>query len=363
MIIALVAGIVTTANAQTDKDYEAYPHWFIGVQGGAAMTLNSRFDNTKQITPTGSFSIGWHPIQEVAIRLNANGIWSKSGIEYTNIDDDKYGYKYVTGDIDALINLVGIFGKKDYYPVNLYLVAGCGYNRMWDNKEAQEKAAVAPLASTFIYPDNDLRQSFNMRTGLLLDVSLGKHWSVNLEADYNYWANSKTQTFVIDHKQITAQLGLAYKFGYKKKHVEPEPEPVAEPAPAPAPKPAPAPVVKKEEPKPAPKKLESMKENVFFTIGKSDAKGDEAAKIQKAAEWLKNHPSANATVTGYADKGTGTAKINKKLAEQRATKVADQLKKAGVNADRLYVDSKGDTVQPFANNDDNRVAIIVAEEK
>ncbi|MCF0166899.1 MAG: OmpA family protein [Bacteroidales bacterium] len=171
--------------------------------------------------------------------------------------------------------------------------------------------------------------------------------------------------FVVDTKQLTVQLGLVYKFGQKKKYI---PEPVIEPEPKPAPvvkkeEPKPVPVVKKEEPKPVPVAKEKMTKNVFYTIGKTDAKGDEASKINAAADWMKAHPTAMATVVGYADKGTGTADVNKKIAEKRAVAVADKLKASGVSADRISVDSKGDTVQPFAENDENRVAIITCEEK
>ena len=58
-------------------------------------------------------------------------------------------------------------------------------------------------------------------------------------------------------------------------------------------------------------------------------------------------------------KGTGSAKINKKYAKQRADGVAEKLvKEHGLDASRLKTDSKGDTVQPFEENDKNRCVII-----
>ena len=35
----------------------------------------------------------------------------------------------------------------------------------------------------------------------------------------------------------------------------------------------------------------------------------------------------------------------------------------GVSASRITTDAKGDTVQPFAQNDQNRVVIAICEEK
>jgi hypothetical protein len=67
-------------------------------------------------------------------------------------------------------------------------------------------------------------------------------------------------------------------------------------------------------------------------------------------------------VVGYADKGTGNAEVNKMYAERRATECKDALvKKYGCDAARISIDSKGDTVQPFAENDKNRCVIITGE--
>ena len=47
--------------------------------------------------------------------------------------------------------------------------------------------------------------------------------------------------------------------------------------------------------------------------------------------------------------------------KQRAENVAKALKNAGIDAGRIIVDAKGDTVQPFSENDKNRVTIAVAK--
>ncbi|MDO4196677.1 MAG: OmpA family protein, partial [Prevotellaceae bacterium] len=116
------------------------------------------------------------------------------------------------------------------------------------------------------------------------------------------------------------------------------------------PKPEPAPVVKKDEP---------LKETFFYQIRMSDVNDD--AKVAKIVEWCNEYPNKTIVVSGYADKGTGNARVNKKYAEQRAFKVADAIKAKGVSADRIMVESYGDTVQPFAENDQNRCTIVVGE--
>ncbi|MDO5447814.1 MAG: OmpA family protein, partial [Prevotellaceae bacterium] len=115
-------------------------------------------------------------------------------------------------------------------------------------------------------------------------------------------------------------------------------------------------------PAPAPAKVEPIRRDVFFTINSAKVSANEAAKIKEIAEYLNNNPKANVTVTGVADKGTGTSKINEALASQRANVVADALQKQyNIDASRIKVESNGDRVQPFAQNDKNRVTICVAE--
>ncbi|MDE6002537.1 MAG: OmpA family protein, partial [Prevotella sp.] len=63
-----------------------------------------------------------------------------------------------------------------------------------------------------------------------------------------------------------------------------------------------------------------------------------------------------------ADKGTGNAKINKRLSLSRAQTVAKALtNQYKIAASRIKVEAKGDTVQPFAKAIENRVAICIAE--
>ena len=107
------------------------------------------------------------------------------------------------------------------------------------------------------------------------------------------------------------------------------------------------------------KKNEPLNETIFFQIRESDPNKSEI--LDKAVEWAKNHADKKITVTGYADKGTGTARVNKKYSELRAKNVADALKAKGVPADQLVVDAKGDKVQPYAENDQNRCTIIIGE--
>ena len=112
------------------------------------------------------------------------------------------------------------------------------------------------------------------------------------------------------------------------------------------------------------KQPESTKVEIFFDISSSEIKASEASKLADFAQWLKNHPTAKVHLTGYADAGTGNAAINRSFSEKRTSIVAKTLTdKYGIAADRISTDYKGDTVQPFSDNDKNRVTIGVAEEQ
>ena len=137
------------------------------------------------------------------------------------------------------------------------------------------------------------------------------------------------------------------------------PAPVAQPAAQPQPKPE-----VKPQPKPVEQKPESEGLTVRFALAKAEVTEEEEAKIAAFAQWLKNHPKAKAEITGYADAGTGNTGINSNLSRQRVQAVAKILtQKHGISASRIKTAYKGDTVQPFAANDDNRVVIGTAVEK
>ena len=134
--------------------------------------------------------------------------------------------------------------------------------------------------------------------------------------------------------------------------VAPAPEPVEEPAPV---------VVAKEEPAPTPVKAEPLTRNVFFLINSAKVRPSEMVKVQEVVAFLNANPNAKVAITGYADKGTGNKTINTRLSKQRANAVFNELVKKNIPANRIIKDAKGDTVQPFSVNEENRVVICIAE--
>lgn len=351
-VALLMAG---AAQAQTNT-WTSYS--FVEAQGGVQLTsTNAPMD--KLITPTAALSFGHYFTPVVGARLHVNAWQSKSGLAST---EQYYKWKYVTPDLDLLVNLTNLFGKGSDHALNVILLGGVGLNYAWDNDELKDlnlPANTMPLA----WDKN--RLGHNLRAGLRLETNQAKPFGVSLEVNANSLDdrfNSKTNDK--DDWMFTAMLGLNFRFGHKKaapRYVTKTIEvidtfEVDEPI-----------TIKVKEKQPKTKtetKHMKMNEAIFFKIRESDANAasgiDEA--IKKVAELMKCSDDAMFTVTGYADKGTGTAKQNKKYAKQRADDVAKKLvEQYGLDAKRLKTDSKGDTVQPFEENDKNRCVIVTGE--
>ena len=103
----------------------------------------------------------------------------------------------------------------------------------------------------------------------------------------------------------------------------------------------------------------SIDENIFYNIRSSKINPSEYGKIERVANFLKENPKANVTITGYADVQTGNPKINMKYSKERAEALKKYItSKYGIDPSRIQTDAKGDTVQPFDEAVKNRVSIV-----
>ena len=97
---------------------------------------------------------------------------------------------------------------------------------------------------------------------------------------------------------------------------------------------------------------------VAFRIGSAKIDKNQMINVYNSAEAAKAN-GGKIYIVGYADEQTGTPQINMPLSQRRAEAVKKALiDNYGVNPDNIVIDFKGDTVQPFATNEWNRVAII-----
>ena len=101
---------------------------------------------------------------------------------------------------------------------------------------------------------------------------------------------------------------------------------------------------------------------VFFRINSSTIDRGQQVSVYNTAEYMKANPNSSVNIIAYADRQTGTPDYNFALSERRARAVADALiNDHGINSDRISIDWKGDTEQPYAENDWNRVAIFFVD--
>lgn len=356
-LLAAIIMVMMVSTVSAQEFLKSYS--FIEAQGGVQLTsTNAPMD--KLITPTAALSFGHYFFPAVGLRLHANAWQSKSGFKDLG---QYYKWKYVTTDLDLLVNLTNLFSKNHNYshPLNVILLGGFGLTNAWDNDELKNLMAATNMDMPLVWNKN--RLSHNIRAGLRLETNVTKPLGLSLEVN----ANSLTDRFNSklnnsDDWMFTAMLGLSFRFGHKYKTCK-KPEPVVAPEPVVEPEPVvvpePEPVV--EPPKPEPKPVtvnESLHEEIFYVICKHDPVGTEE-QLQRIKKFMERNPDAKLQIIGYADKGTGNPKINMMYSQRRADNCKKTLiEKCGIDADRITASAKGDTVQPFDENDKNRCVII-----
>lgn len=358
LLVAVLAlgSTVTFAQEQRIKEEGKVtfnPHWFIQAQVGAAHTIGeAKF--TDLISPAAALNIGYKFAPAFGARIGVSG-WQAKGGWVT--PSQTYQYKYLQGNLDLMADLSTLFcGFNPNRVFNGYLFAGVGLNHAFDNDEAN---ALDTRNYDLEYLWQDSKNMIAGRFGLGCDLRLSDRVAINIEANANPLSDKfNSKKAGNSDWQINALVGVTIKLGKGYTKTAPvyyEPEPVA------AEQPKPAPVVVE---KPQPKQeavIEPMKQNIFFALNSAKIQDDQQTKIAALTEYLEKHPAAKVSVTGYADVNTGNAKINSKLSEQRASNVAEALKAKGVAADRIVIDYKGDTVQPYTTAEENRVSICIAE--
>lgn len=92
----------------------------------------------------------------------------------------------------------------------------------------------------------------------------------------------------------------------------------------------------------------TLSSGLFFDTGKTTLKSGAKTTLTRIADQLKADNAIKVTVEGHTD-STGTPAKNQELSEKRAQAVRDFLVSAGVPADRVTSEGKGDT-QPIATN-------------
>ena len=371
-------GCISASAQEADKTVNVFnPHWYVQAQIGGQYTLGE-VGFGKLLSPNAQLGVGYNFNKVVGARLSFNAWQSKAGQKV--ISDGatttyKWKWNYIAPMVDATFNLTNLF--CEYNPnrlVEVGVFGGIGANIAWGNDEAKDakEAILATPGSKNLegydktaMPLENLwtgsKTRFVARVGANVDfrvsdrVKLGVELSANTLSDkYNSKKAGNPDWYF--NALVGAKIALGQTHSTK---VIPAPKPVEKIIERIIEKPAPAPAPKTET------KQEAVEENfrrdIFFPIGNSNIAKSQTTKIAEIVTFMKENPDAKITLTGYADKGTGSAAFNDKIAARRAQTVYNTLAAKGVAKSRMIKKSMGSRVQPFEENDMNRVTICIAK--
>ncbi|MCH5226612.1 MAG: OmpA family protein [Muribaculaceae bacterium] len=378
----LVAGVC--ANAQeVVTEYQFKPHWFGQLQIGGQETLGEGSFG-KLFSLNAQINAGFKFNPYIGVRLAVDGWRSRGAVKvpfYKNGENNYYSWYYVAPTVDAVVDLTNLIGG--YNPTRLVevnFIGGIGTNIAFCNHDAQ---SLMYNMSQELTHWNDVnygaqgidfnpinawtggKWSFLAQFGFALNfnissrVQLGLELMANVTDDrYNskYWDNTDWY--------FNCLVGVGYSFGPKYRTYErvvEQPVVAAEPI-----------IVEKivekivEVPVPVQEKKaarEVLRRDVFFLINEYNVRSEEMNKVSEVAQYLQSHPNAQVTITGYADKGTGSMAYNLRLSANRSEAVAKILRNEyKIPASRMIVKSMGeDMFQPYPDPVQNRVAICIAE--
>ena len=386
--LMLVAGL--TASAQEQKgttEYVFEPHWYVNIQPLGVQYTLGEVDFGDLLSYNVQAAVGREFNKVIGARLAINAWQSKAGQKfYPNTynagvnalkGDYKWKWNYIAPTIDVTFNISNLISGVNPNRVFTFgAFAGLGANIAWGNSQAADVDQILRTATTAYWTNtsgtiirDDTYQTgleylwdgtktrLVLQAGLTGDIKINDKFAITLEVSANTLSDKYNSKKAKNWDwYFNALAGLKVNFGptYSTKFI-PAPEPeiryvekiVEKIVEVPA-----APVEAAAEP---------LRRDIFFLINKANIRDTEASKVNDIVAYLNENKDAKVQVTGYADAGTGNDKINDRLAAKRADAVVKALKDAGIAADRISFDSKGARVQPFADNDSNRVSICIAE--
>ena len=381
MSCLLLAGVLS-ASAQEEYPktvYDHNPYWYIQLQGGAQYTLGE-IDFSDLISPNVQVALGRQFSPVFGARLAVNAWQSKAGIEAAG-NTYKWKWMYVAPGIDLTFNLSNLFcGFNPNRIFNFSVFGGLGANIGWDNKIDDIKAAAAalyPLTTTATGTSENTQYAWDGtkvrvfgRAGVAADFKVSDAVTLGLEVNANTLSDRYNSKKAGNWDwYFNALAGVKINLGktYSTRTIEAPkvPEKVVER------------VIERVVEKPAPQVVEptravaekkeveetKFRRDIFYLkAGKTWIDKSEYKKVKEVADYMKEHPNCTVEITGYADRGTGNPKINNNLSQRRAQAVANMLiRNYGIKKNRIKVDYKGDTIQPFAKEIENRVAIAICD--
>ena len=367
---------VLSASAQAEQkgttEYVFNPHWYIQLQPVGGQYTLGEVDFSDLFSYNVQGAIGYNFTKVVGARLAVNAWQSKAGIKVDNFKQN-WKWTYVAPSLDLTFNLSNLicgFNPNRFFNLTAFVGGGANFASGNDDavKAKNNLKAYMNASPYLIWNDADQNMDyvwdgsktrFFGQAGLIADFRLTDAISLNVEVNANTLSdkyNSKrarnADWYFNALAGVKVNLGKTYSTKFipapepEIRYVEKVVEKVVE-------------VPAKVEAAPA---IEPIRRDVFFKINSYKIAKNEEQKVKDIVDYMQKYPNSKVVVTGYADAGTGNDRINDRLAAQRADAVVKALKtQYGISADRITYDSKGARVQPFAENDKNRVSICIAE--
>ena len=337
--ILFVAGLAVTscfsayAQEEVETEYVFNPHWYVQGQFGFQHTLGE-IDWSDLNSPNAQVAVGYNWSSVWGARFAFNFWQSKGGIQYRSYapgnQDFSYKWNYVAPTVDVTMNVTNLFwGYNPKRLVDFSVFAGIGANIGFNNDDAETlndrfSTDMPEQQNYFGYLWTGSKCNFLTQFGVNLDfrindrVSLGIEQSFNTLSDhYNSKKAGNADWYYNTLASVKVNIGKTYTKRTKKlapceptyvdREVIKEVEKIV--------------YRDKEVTKEA-----SIRRDLFFVIRGSEISDSEKVKLEEVVAYLNRNPQAKVTVTGYADKGTGNARVNMKYSQARVDKVVNMLK-------------------------------------
>ncbi len=351
-LAAMSATQICAQEQQAEPTWKFLPHWYLQLQAGASETLGEAkfFD---LVSPAVQAAVGYQFNPYLGARVKVSGWQAKGG--WCN-PEQTYKFNQLGLEADLrldLTNLIGGFNPERLVSIGIF--AGAGANMAWDNDEAQD-LYTHNYNLPYIWDGTKIRPVGN--AGVDINFRLSQKVQLGLEANARLLSdkfNSKKAGNA--DWMFNALVGVKVALGKTAERQEP-PAPPVQPVVEEKPATPVAPVARKPV---KPVEVKDIDVNIFFDIRSAEIREAEAVKLQEIATYLKTNGTKTITISGYADKETGNPTINQKYSEERVNAVKAALVEAGISESRITTIAKGDSEQPFNDNDSNRVCICISK--
>ena len=369
--------VMTSEEIRNSRRYEVgtfNDNWSIGIGGGANMYLGEHDRQMKigdRLSPNLDVYVAKWFTPVVGFRIGYTGLNFRGA---TNVDTsfpnstgelygESTGYKdlywqkfnFFNVRADFMLNLVNLIGGYKERVFNTSLYAGVGLARAFSHKAVE----VNPVANNRLSGNVGLFNTFRLCDALDLNIDLrGTLLPESFDGEVGVRPNGG-DVYESDGF-LTASLGLAYKFkprgwvqGKDRHFYRTETTTITDEAALAALRADNAALqqaLAKAEANAVVEQLHHMPGYlVTFAINSSKLTNKDRVNLGKIAEALKEtDDSVVLLLTGYADQGTGTVKINDRLSRERAQAVYDCLvKEFGVKPEKLATDFKGGVENMF----------------